>query len=179
MELKNNEGKSIEIHLKEKWNVAFKKLPILFGFLYLLCFVFIVVSIVLIIQSGGEAREFVLLILSLLLFLLFSIPTIPRLIKPAEYLVRIENDTLSIHRNGKEKLSITSQKTVKIIVNRPRKYLAGVGIFEKMPEGFSKGIGYSINFSYIPDDETQEFLKLLVAFYGEQRLKELVFFSRY
>ena len=176
MEIKNNEGKNVEVHLKEKWYASIERTPVAWVIAFL---IFVVAPLFLMISTIGEAepagRESsheataIISVICILFFLLLNIPLIKRIFKPAEYVVEANNGTLTITRNGEEKLTITSQNTNKIVLNRHRRETIGMVIFLEEPDLNSQREGHPINLSFIPKEEKQEFLNLLVSFYGEER----------
>ena len=176
--VKNNEGKIFEVHLKEKWYVSIKRTPVSFGIIVLF---FIVAPLIMMIvtvanadPAGWSPSDKAGAILSAVCFLFFfivNIPIIKRMIAPAEFVVKTNDGTLSIARNGKEKYSIAAQNTNQIVLNRFRKEFIGMGIFEEEPKLVSKRKGYVLRLAFVPKEERQELMKLLCGFYGEQRLR--------
>lgn len=177
MEIKNSKGEVIEVHLKEKWNVPVKRRPVPYIFGLLLFILSLASMVFIIIRFGGGPRMLLVIGFYCLLFVLINLRMIIKMFKPAEYVVKTKNDTLSIIRNGTEKFSITSQKTSKIV---PYQYggdyggdIIGIIICEEIPKGLSLGKKYNARFVFVPQDEVLGLFKLLNDFYGEQRLSEL------
>lgn len=167
MEMENNERINKEVCLKTKWYEAIKKAPISNAVLFLM---FFGGSLLMLFTgfSTGDKESFFMGSIALLFYILLNIPIILRILKPIEYVVRINGDLLTIYKNGKTWYSITSQETNKIVLSVFLRKIIGIVFFK------SSGEWKQWKMNYISKDEAMELMKLLQDFYGEQRFSELI-----
>lgn len=173
MEKTNSESKIKEVRLKTKWYEGIKIAPIANGLMFLFFIGGSILTLILGISTGNKVG-YVMAVACLLFYVLPNIPIIIKIIKPTEYVVSADGDLLRIYKNGKEIYSITSQETKKIVLTAFIGKILSIGIYKVAPEAFSSGEGKNLSLSFISKNETSELIKLLLDFYGEQRLKELM-----
>lgn len=173
----NSNEESLNIVLmKEKWSEWLKKRKKTFIFLMIF---FIGLPLFLIISKivAGGGTEIIagigILIICVLFVALINIQMIIKMFNPAEFIVDVEGATLIIRRNGKERLSITSMKTKKILLVRQFGDIVQIGIYEKEPGFLSSGKGYRVPLAFIPQEQISDFVRLLQTFYGKERLLAL------
>ena len=161
MEIINLEEKFTGVQLQERWQEWPSKHPVAFALLLVMFLLLPIVSMFLLFTDGEVTLGLLIFALPFCFFLLINLATIIKMFKPAEYLVKIQEGTLTVSRNKEEKFSIALQDIKKIVFFRHAGTITGVTIYKEAPDIFYSGKGYNLPLAYIPQKEIEELAGLL------------------
>lgn len=161
MEIINLEEKFTGVQLQERWQEWPSKHPVAFALLLVMFFIIPLFLMIFLLTEGENPLALVVFAIPFCFFLIINIPAIIRMFKPAVYLVKIQQGTLTVSRNQEEKFSISLQDIKKIVFYRHAGTITHVGIYKEAPDFFSSGKGYHLPLAYIPQKEIEELARLL------------------